>query len=152
LKLKRIRKIFILLLLFKLKKMEEFSVSTKEKYDMVDITKQVKKIVKDSKIKKGICTVYVPHATCAVLINENYDPNVMDDVLDCLNKLVPEGKWKHDRVDNNGAAHIKSAIIGPSETIPIKNRELLLGTWQDIMLADFDGPRQRKIIVTLAGE
>ena len=139
-------------MLIRFKTMEEFSVSTKSKYDMVDITDKVKKIVKSSKIKKGICAVYVPHATCAILINENYDPNVMDDVLNCMSKLIPEGKWKHDRVDNNGAAHIKSAIIGPSETIPIENGELLLGTWQDIMLADFDGPRQRKIIVTLTGE
>jgi len=132
--------------------MEEFSVSTKSKYDMVDITTKIKKIVENSKIKEGICTVYVPHATCAVLINENYDPNVMDDVLESMGKLIPEGKWKHDNVDNNGAAHIKSAIIGPSETIPISKNQLLLGTWQDIMIADFDGPKQRKVIVTITGE
>jgi secondary thiamine-phosphate synthase enzyme len=132
--------------------MKEFSVSTGKKYDMVDVTEQVKKIVKDSKIKEGVCTVYVPHATCAVLINENYDPNVMEDVLDAMAKLVPEGKWRHDKVDNNGAAHIKSAIIGPSETVPVKNGELLLGTWQDIMLADFDGPKQRKVIVEIVGK
>jgi secondary thiamine-phosphate synthase enzyme len=132
--------------------MDAFSVSTKSKYDMVDITEKVKGIVKDSKIKEGMCLVYVPHATCAVLINENYDPNVMDDVLECMSKIVPEGKWKHDNVDNNGAAHIKSAIIGPSETIPVKNGELILGTWQDIMVADFDGPKQRKVIVQIIGK
>lgn len=130
--------------------MEEFTVSTSKSQELVDITNQVKKIVKESKIKEGICNVYVPHATCGVLINENYDPNVMEDIIECLAKVVPEGKWRHDRVDNNGASHIKSAIIGPSEAIPIKDGELLLGTWQDIMLADFDGPKQRRVIVTIS--
>ncbi|MBW2994970.1 secondary thiamine-phosphate synthase enzyme YjbQ [Candidatus Woesearchaeota archaeon] len=132
--------------------MEEFSIKTDSKYNMVDITEKVKEIVKDSKIKEGICTVYAAHATCAVMVNENYDPNIMDDILEYMAKVIPEGKWRHDRVDNNGAAHIKSAIIGPSETIPVKDGELMLGTWQDIMLADFDGPKQRKIIVQVIGK
>ena len=69
-----------------------------------------------------------------------------------LAALAPEGKWRHDRVDSNGAAHMKSSIIGPSETIPIKDNELLLGTWQDIFLCCFDGPRKRKITITILGE
>ena len=128
---------------------EEFTIKTSKKQQIVDITEKIKNLVKNSKVKEGICLVYVPHATCAVMINENYDPNVMDDLLNSLNKLIPEGKWLHDSVDGNGAAHIKSAILGPSETIPIKDSELQLGQWQDIMLCDFDGPRQRKIIVTI---
>ena len=128
---------------------EEFTIKTSKKQQIVDITEKIKNLVKNSKVKEGICLVYVPHATCAVMINENYDPNVMDDLLNSLNKLIPDGKWLHDSVDGNGAAHIKSAILGPSETIPIKDSELQLGQWQDIMLCDFDGPRQRKIIVTI---
>jgi len=129
----------------------EFNITTTKKQSIIDITSEVKDIIKNSKIVNGICLVYVPHATCAIIINENYDPNVMVDILDCLDTLVPSGKWRHDTVDNNGAAHIKSALLGPNETIPIKNGQLLLGRWQDIMLCDFDGPRERKVIVTLTG-
>lgn len=130
--------------------MHTFTISSIKKNELVNITPKVSEIVQKSNIKEGLCTIYTPHATAAILINENYDPNVMDDVLDALNKLIPEGKWQHDRIDNNGAAHIKSAIIGPSETIPIKDGELMLGQWQDIMFAEFDGPRaDRQVFVTL---
>ena len=126
---------------------EEFTVSTGKKQEIVDITENVKGIVEKSGVKDGLCIVYTPHATCAVLINENWDPNVMIDIIECMNKLVPQGKWKHDDVDNNGASHIKSAIIGPSETIIIRGKKLVLGKWQDIMLADFDGPKERTVII-----
>ncbi len=129
--------------------MGEFSVKTGRKQEIVDITEEVKKIVKNSKIKEGIALVYTPHATAAIMINENYDPNVCDDILEALNKLIPSGVWKHDRVDGNADAHIKAGIIGPSEAIPIKDSNLLLGTWQSIMLVDFDGPRDRKISVSI---
>lgn len=128
---------------------KEITISTSKNQELVDITDEVRKIVADSKVKEGMCNVYVPHATAAVTLNENADPNVMVDIVNALDKLVPQGKWLHDSVDNNGASHIKSAIIGPSETIPIKDGKLLLGTWQDIMLCDFDGPRQRRIIITI---
>jgi len=82
------------------------------------------------------------------VINENDDPNLCTDLLDALDKLIPEGVWRHDRVDRNGAAHLKSAILGPGETIPVRDGRLLLGTWQAIMLIDLDGPRQRRVIVT----
>ena len=112
------------------------------------LTEKVRSIVRDSEVKDGICLVYTPHATAGIIINENWDPNIGDDFLKMINKLVPEGIWQHDRVDNNGAAHIKSALVGPSEMIPIENNELYLGQWQNIMILEFDGPRnQRKIIV-----
>jgi secondary thiamine-phosphate synthase enzyme len=91
----------------------------------------------------------VTHATAAIVINENYDPNVCEDVLDALGKLIPEGVWRHDRVDNNAAAHIKSAILGPGETIPVREGKLVLGTWQAIMLVELDGPRDRRVVVTV---
>ncbi|MBW2981131.1 secondary thiamine-phosphate synthase enzyme YjbQ [Candidatus Woesearchaeota archaeon] len=128
---------------------KEITVSTSKKEELVDITDEVKRIVADSKVKEGLCNVYVPHATAAVTLNENADPNVMVDIVNALDKVVPQGKWLHDRVDGNGDSHIKSAIVGPSETIPIKDGKLLLGTWQDIMLCDFDGPRQRRVIITI---
>ena len=128
---------------------KEITVSTSKKEELVDITDEVRKIVAESKVKEGVCNVYVPHATAAVTLNENADPNVMVDIVNALDKVVPQGKWLHDMVDGNGDSHIKSAIVGPSETIPIKDGKLLLGTWQDIMLCDFDGPRQRRVIITI---
>ena len=130
---------------------EEFSVKTRKRQEMVDITPNVREIISKSKVKDGLAVVYTPHATAAIMINENYDPNVCDDVLDALNKIAPEGVWRHDRVDGNADAHIKSAIIGPSQAIVIKDGKPLLGTWQSIMLADFDGPKERKVVVSLVG-
>ena len=128
----------------------EFSVKTSKQQEITDLTKEVRDIVKKSKVKEGLCMVYVPHATCAIIVNENYDPSVCDDILLALDKAIPmHAGYKHDRVDNNAAAHIKSAIIGPSETISIKNGNLQLGTWQGIALTEFDGPRERKVIVKI---
>lgn len=127
----------------------EFTLRTQRRCEVVDITDRVAKIVAESGVAEGLCCVYVPHATAAVVINENDDPNICDDLLDALAKLVPEGIWRHDRVDNNAAAHIKAAMLGPSETVPIRNGRLCLGTWQAIMLVDLDGPRQRRILVTV---
>lgn len=127
----------------------EFTVNTKKHNELIDINKKVEDIVAKSKVREGLCTVYTPHATCAIIINENYDPNVCIDIINALNENIPEGKWLHDRIDNNAAAHIKAGIIGPSESIPIKNGKLTLGTWQSLMLCDFDGPRERKVIVSV---
>jgi secondary thiamine-phosphate synthase enzyme len=127
----------------------EFHIRSHRKYEMLDITGRVADIVRQSQAAEGICSVYVTHATAAIVINENYDPNVCEDVLDALGKLIPEGVWRHDRVDNNAAAHIKSAILGPGETIPVREGKLVLGTWQAIMLVDLDGPRDRRVVVTI---
>ena len=132
---------------------EEIILSTSKKQELIDITNKVNNIIKKSKIKNGICSVFTAHATAAIIINENYDPNICLDLLDALNKLIPSGIWRHDRIDGNADAHIKSAILGPSETIPIKNGKLQLGQWQSIMMAELDGPRSnRKIIVTILGD
>jgi secondary thiamine-phosphate synthase enzyme len=119
-----------------------FKIKTTKREQVVDITEQIKKEVN----KDGAILVYVPHATAAITINENYDPNIGEDLLNSLRDLIPKGKWKHDRIDGNGDSHIKSAIIGPSEIIPIKNKKLQLGRWQAIILLEFDGPRERTII------
>lgn len=130
--------------------MPEFTLRTGKKEELVDITSEVEVIVSESKTKEGICLVYVPHATAAIIINENADPNLCDDILKALNHIVPDLGYKHDRIDKNAIAHIKSAILGPSETIPVKNGQLQLGTWQGIALAEFDGPRQRRVIVEVS--
>jgi secondary thiamine-phosphate synthase enzyme len=127
---------------------QELTYRSRQRYDAIDVTADVTRVVAEAGVEEGLCAVYVPHATAAIVINENDDPNLCTDLLEALDKLVPEGVWRHDRVDRNGAAHIKSAILGPSETIPVRGGRLLLGTWQAIMLIDLDGPRQRRVIVT----
>lgn len=128
---------------------KRFRVRSRQKYEMIDITAQVAAIVAESGVEEGLCSVFVPHATAAVIINENDDPQVCTDVLNLLGRLIPEGVWRHDRVDGNAAAHIKASILGPSETIPVGCGRLQLGTWQAVMVVDLDGPRERGIIVTV---
>ncbi len=127
----------------------EFKVRTGKKYEVIDLTAQVAAAVRDSQVSEGICCVYVPHATAALVINENDDQQIGLDLLDALDKLIPAGGWRHDQIDSNGAAHLKAAILGPSEMIPVQNGRLALGTWQAIMLVELDGPRDRKVIVTV---
>ena len=132
---------------------EEIILSTSKKQELIDITEKINSTIKKSKIKNGLCSVFAAHATAAIIINENADPNICLDLLDALSKIVPQGIWRHDKMDGNADSHIKSAILGPSETIPIKNSKLCLGQWQSVMFAELDGPRQnRKIIVTIIGE
>ena len=129
---------------------DEFYLSTSKNQEIIDITGKIISIIKKSKINNGLCNVFAAHATAAIIINENYDPNICLDLLDALNELVPSGIWRHDKIDNNANSHIKSAILGPNETIPIKDGELQLGKWQSVMFVELDGPRQnRKIIITI---
>jgi secondary thiamine-phosphate synthase enzyme len=132
--------------------MFEYKINTTKKHSLIDITAHLEDALKKSKIKNGLLIAYVKHATAAIIINENYDPNICDDFLDCLGKIVPSGVWKHDRIDGNGDGHIKAAICGPSESIPIKDGKLMLGRWQSPMLACFDGPRERTILITILQE
>lgn len=127
----------------------EFKVRSTNKHEVIDITAQVAEAVRGANVSEGICCVYVPHATAAVIVNENDDMQIGHDLLDALDKMVPEGIWRHDKIDSNGAAHLKSAILGPSETIPIQGGRLALGTWQSVMFVELDGPRDRKVIVTV---
>lgn len=132
---------------------KEITVSSSKREELIDITPQIKDIVNESKVKQGICVLYTPHATGAIIINENADPNICDDILEALSKLIPAGRWRHDRIDNNADAHIKSSIIGSSAAIPIKDGSLQLGTWQDCFFAELDGPRsRRKIIISIIGD
>jgi len=132
---------------------EIIALSTSKKQELIDITDKVSAIVKKSKVKEGLCNIFAMHATAAIIINENADPNICLDTIDALNDLIPTGKWRHDKLDGNADAHIKSTILGPSETIPINNGKLQLGTWQSPMLVELDGPRSnRKIVITIIGD
>jgi secondary thiamine-phosphate synthase enzyme len=128
--------------------MAEFHIRTTAKRQMIDLTPRVAAIVAEAQVGEGLCNVYVAHATAAIVVNENDDPNVCVDVLDLLDRLIPAGVWRHDKVDGNAASHIQATILGPSETIPIRGGQLLLGTWQAVMLVELDGPRDRRIVVT----
>ena len=131
---------------------EIITISTSKKQELIDITDKVNAIVQKSDVKEGLCNIFVMHATAAIIINENADPDICLDTIDALNRLVKEGVWRHDGIDGNAASHIKSTILGPSETIPIKNGELQLGVWQAPMFVEFDGPRKnRKVTVTIVG-
>jgi secondary thiamine-phosphate synthase enzyme len=129
---------------------EIFHLSTGSHNGLYDITNQVKGILKKSKISDGLVSVYVQGATAAIMIQENWDQSVQNDVISLLNKLIPAGVWQHDYQDNNGDAHLKAGIVGPSETIPVIDGDLGLSTWQNIFLCEFDGPRnQRNVVVTV---
>ena len=127
----------------------EFDIRTSAKREMIDLTARVAEIVARAGVAEGLCSIYTPHATAAIVVNENDDPNVCVDVLDALDRLVPAGIWRHDRVDGNAASHIQATILGPGETVPVRDGTLLLGTWQAVMLVELDGPRQRRGVVTV---
>jgi secondary thiamine-phosphate synthase enzyme len=127
---------------------QEFSVRTRSRTEFVDITGQVSKIVQESKVSSGMAIVFVPHTTAAVTINENADPSVQHDILADLNRLIPfAGPYQH--TEGNSAAHIKSSLVGPSETLLIENGRPVLGTWQGVYFCEFDGPRTRKAWVKI---
>jgi len=127
-------------------------LSTRSARELVDITAQARAEVRASGVREGLCALYAHGATAALMVQENDDPNIAFDVLDCLDGLVPAGRWRHDRVDDNGAAHIQAGLVGPSETIPIRDGKLALSTWQNIFFCDFDGPRRvRRVLVTITG-
>jgi len=129
------------------------SLSTHSRNGLYDITSMIENAVKESGIKNGIASVYARGSTCAIMIQENWDESVQNDVITLLNKLVPHGVWEHDRQDNNGDAHLKAGIVGPSETIPVVDNKLGLSTWQNIFFCEFDGPRNRReIMITVLGE
>jgi secondary thiamine-phosphate synthase enzyme len=126
------------------------NIQTSEREELVDITSEIKRIINENIDNYELCNIYVQGATAAIMIQENWDQSVQSDVVNFLRKLIPKGIWQHDLQDGNGDAHIKSGLIGPSETIPIIDGKLGLSTWQNIFLCEFDGPRkERKIVVTL---
>ncbi|MGD1151252.1 MAG: secondary thiamine-phosphate synthase enzyme YjbQ [Syntrophales bacterium] len=128
--------------------MKQFTVRTNAKAEMIDITDRIRILLKESRIKSGVCHVFVPHTTAAVTINENADPDVPLDILMELGEIVPfNDHYRH--VEGNSAAHIKASILGASETVFIENGELVLGTWQSIFFCEFDGPRTRMVIIML---
>jgi secondary thiamine-phosphate synthase enzyme len=124
-----------------------FRIRTHERLALVDVTPQVAAVVDSSGVDEGMCTVFVRHATAAIVINENADAAFRRDLVAAMAALFPDGVWEHDKIDDNGAAHLKAALLGPSESIPVRAGRLLLGTWQGVALVECDGPREREIVV-----
>ena len=115
---------------------------------MVDITLEVTRLVREADVQSGLCTVYVPHTTAGVTINEHADPDVAHDLLDALTEIVPKLRFRHG--EGNSDAHVKAALMGASATIPIDQGSLCLGTWQGVYFCEFDGPRSRRAYVHIA--
>lgn len=124
-------------------------IDTNLAVELIDITDNVIEEVNKNSIRNGICVISTPHTTTAIIINEN-EPGLLSDMFNLLNKLVPPGAgYNHDRIDNNADSHLRAMLLGSSETIPIVNGKLVLGTWQRIFFVELDGPRQRKVNITL---
>jgi secondary thiamine-phosphate synthase enzyme len=125
---------------------QEIQIKTKTRNDLVDITTQVEKVVKESGVAEGICVLAVPHTTAAGTVNENADPSVKADIIAKLSELAPAGDHYH-HIEGNADAHIKAVLVGPSETLLVRGGRLSLGTWQGVFFCEFDGPRTRKVII-----
>ncbi|UCH63060.1 MAG: YjbQ family protein [Fidelibacterota bacterium] len=128
--------------------MDTLSVRTTSRVEFVEITSQVRRWLKDQGITSGVLTLYVPHTTAAVTINEHADPSVVQDITKELNKVIPfDDNYRH--MEGNAAAHIKSSLVGASAQVIVEGGDLVLGTWQGIFFAEFDGPRTRKVHLQL---
>ena len=129
---------------------EEFKVRTPKREVLVNITNEIQKILRNSKIKEGVCRIFVPHTTAGITINENADPAVIKDIVNYLRKLIPQSSG-FSHMEGNSDAHIKSSLTGASLDVIIHNCRLMLGTWQAIFFSEFDGPRNRKVYIQIQG-
>ena len=129
--------------------MEQFMLQTPPE-GFIDITRKVAEIVHCSQVRQGICQVFVPHTTAGVTINENADPDVVDDLMSALNTMAPALRYRHG--EGNSPAHLKSLLTGSSVMVPVEDGALRLGTWQGIYFCEYDGPRQRRVQVQILGE
>ncbi|BBJ27850.1 secondary thiamine-phosphate synthase enzyme YjbQ [Athalassotoga saccharophila] len=128
--------------------MIEISINSSKHFEMIDITEEVRKVVRNSGIKEGICFLYVPHTTAGITVNEDADPAVRNDLISFFQKLVPwNGDYSH--MEGNSAAHILSTLVGVRMEIPVEEGNLHLGRWQGVFFCEFDGPRRRNVEVTI---
>lgn len=128
----------------------EITVKSSKRSEFINITHDINKVLKDSGVQSGVCTVYVPHTTAGVTVNEGADPDVVKDIIMKLNKLVPQNEG-YSHSEGNSDAHIKASMMGASETFLIENGTIALGTWQKVYFCEFDGPRTRKVWLRIYG-
>lgn len=130
---------------------QALAVETTARTQIKDITKEVARLVAQSGVENGVCHLYVPHTTAGILVNESDDPDVARDIGETLDRLVPrDAGYKH--YEGNADSHIKSSLVGVSQTVPIEGGKLGLGRWQGIFFCEFDGPRRREVKVRIVGE
>lgn len=123
-----------------------------KRVEIIDMTEDINDILTKSKIKDGLINIFAKHSTAGIVINEN-ESGLVKDFQNAIESLIPENNnYLHDRIDNNADSHIRSFFIGSSETIPVENGHLSLGTWQSIFFVELDGPRNRKFVITVMGE
>jgi secondary thiamine-phosphate synthase enzyme len=133
------------------KLIHRFTKSTKGRVELQDITGDVRRLVESSGVESGICYVYIPHTTAGVAINEHADPAVVEDIASQLEALIPQiGSYRH--MEGNAPAHIKSTLTGNSTMVFIEDGKPVLGTWQGIFLCEFDGPRNRNVLVKIVAD
>jgi secondary thiamine-phosphate synthase enzyme len=125
----------------------KIKVRSREREEMVEFTDEVRRRLKESGAREGVCTLFVQHTTAGLTVNENADPDVPRDMLHCLRMLVPQHGMNFRHAEENSDAHIKATLVGSSVTIPFSDGELLLGRWQGIFLCEFDGGRERQVIM-----
>ncbi len=129
-------------------RLHKFEVATRTRVEFVDVTERIEKLIGESGVRDGLCLVFTPHTTAAILVNENADSALHKDFDNFLKSLAPRSEnYFHN--DGNCDSHLKSALIGPSKTLPVENGRLVLGTWQGVFLCEFDGPRKREIRVKI---
>ena len=132
--------------------METLSIRTGRRTEIVDITAQVRRAVEASGVRDGMCLVNCPHTTAGIAIQEHADPAVARDLAERLEHLAPHGApWRH--AEGNADSHVKSALVGPGQVLPVSGGHLVLGTWQGVFFCEFDGPRRdRRVIVTVLAD
>jgi len=124
------------------------NITTRSRVEFIDVTDRIEQVVKEAKVKTGVCWIFAPHTTAAVAINEGADPSVRRDIINWLEEAIPRtGNYQH--LEGNSPAHIKASLLGSSRAVIIENGDLHLGTWQSIYFCEFDGPRRRKLIVKI---
>lgn len=128
--------------------LHRIDIKTRSKVDFQDITLEVKRVVNSSGVRSGVCYLFVPHTTAGVMVNEHADPSVVEDIIAQLDSVIPQHQhYRH--LEGNSPAHIKAVLVGNSETLLIESGELVLGTWQGIFFCEFDGPRNRGLLIKI---
>ena len=127
--------------------MKKISIKTTSRNEFIDITQDINKYVRQSGIEEGTCTVFIPHTTAGITVNENADPDVRKDILNYLSRMVPRSE-EFSHSEGNSDSHIKSSFMGCSKTFIINQSQIVLGTWQGIYFCEFDGPRNRNFYIS----
>jgi len=127
---------------------KEINISTQERYQLIDITDEVEKVIRQSEVKDGLVLIFAPHSTAAILLTEN-EEGLNKDWLNFLKNLVSSFDFQHNRIDDNADSHLLSGLLGQERVLPIKDGQLIRGTWQNIFLLELDGPRNRRVIIKI---